>query len=577
MDKSELSAYVENFITCSGDGYIPSPQAYSPLYVRLYGALISGKEPGILGGRLLSELSESTIDDINYNSTNTFDRYLMACYMSPFELSYPLEITDDDLRKQKLINYLCAAYGKASSDLDSLKMDRTVKELMRCIPERYRAIFAPDYGFGESCEGEVNHYRSSLFKFVVFNYKMSRLNEKWKVHIRRASEDDKSCYHLDTVIAFNGLSSDISRQSSAIFMTLFYELDQSSPDGDLQQSRNIVTLPSALELIAQLIQRNLVQDWCDGFDSVERAHSSRDLVEFHLRRIAAEVNSINYENRHHHFCDVLKTAMLCNANHNKLLAKLEFEHAVSTNIDCVAVFDLLLIKAGWYKRTLSKVELTDLIMALKPDLKERLVDGIFEEKIWTIASTLEPVLLQRVPGITSVAAYNISVLFVLLCKQFFPRISGSLYGANQRYSLWKALKDGYLKLEGKPSCLWSYESVYRPSLLHLLEVVGLSLVWKGDAVLNSFDQFMRLRGEVLSSQIEISDLLYGEHHLTIIGVANVLMSKAGLSDEINESVSVRFWERSDPGINDLSMQIVEHQKRRILRWPDKLAMCASKP
>lgn len=558
MKKEDLTTYTEIFIEYGSDEYIPSPQAYSPLYLQLYGALLSKNEPKILGIDSLESLPYSTLEDINNRSTNPFDRYLMACYVSPFELSYPLSIPEEDLTYQRLNQYLCFRYNKASSESDSLKQDRVINDVLSLFPARHRDTF---WSKGNK------KYRSSFFKLLTLNYKLSRVNEKWKDHARRANPSDRTHYHMDTVIAFNGLNSDISRQASATFMTLFYELDQSSPDGDAQQSKNIVAIPSALELIDFAVRDYLVEQWCEGFDCEERSEETLGNIGQHIENISKKRGEVEYDDPHHHFCDVLKSAILSNSHHNKLLAKREFEDVIFNNEECVKVFLFLLKSMPWHNKTLDKAELTRLIKELLPNLNEPLSNNTFSALIWSIAKSLKPLLINRIPELTEEEVHNLSVLFVILCKIFFPRIRGSLQGANRCYSLWAALKDGHSKLKNEPLSLWLYESVYRPSLLHMMELVSLFVIWKSKKTIKRFDQFVQLRREIIDSQIAAGDILDGEHHTNIIALANFLTQNKPRMYLHNEPVFERFWRKSDPKINSLSRQLDGHVKRASLSWP----------
>lgn len=562
MNKDDLIAYTELFIKCGSEEYIPTPQAYSPLYIRLYSALLSQHEPellGIDGIDSIEYLPESTLEDINNRTNSPFDRYLMANYISPFELSYPLPIPEEDLRYQRLNQYLCFRYNKASEEPDSFKQDRAFKDVLSLFPIKLRDTF-----------GSTDHtkYRSSFFKLLTLNYKLSRVNEKWKDHVRRASIVDRTHYHMDTVIAFNGLDSDVSKQASASFMTLYYELDQCSPDGKSQGSRNIVAIPSALDLIDFSARTSLVEKWCEGFDDEERSVETVENITNIYKKISKCVE-VEYDDPHHHFCDVLRTAILCNSHYNKLLAKCEFEDAIYKNEECKQVFRLLLQKdMSWYVKPLERTELTSLIIESIPSIKETLLHKSFNEQIWSIAKHLTPLLIDRIPSLSDSAANNLSVLFVVLCKGTFPRIRGSLQGANRPYSLWKSLKDGYSKVNNDSLSLWEYESVYRPSLLHMMELISLFVIWRSNQTINRFSQFVQLRREILDSQIIVNDILDGEHHNRITKLANTLtQQKESIVSLDNEPVFERFWRKSDPKIQSLSKHMDEHLKRESLCWP----------
>lgn len=556
MNKDDLIAYTELFIKCGSEEYIPSPQVYSPLYIRLYNALLSRDEPVLLSIDDIASLPESTLEDINNRSTNSFDRYLMANYISPFELSYPLPIPEEDLKYQRLNQYLCLRYNKTSQESDSFKTDRAFKDVLSLFPIKHRDTLGSK---------DNKKYRSSFFKLLTLNYKLSRVNEKWKDHARRASLSNSTHYHMDTIIAFNGLDSEVSKQASATFMTLYYELDQSSPDGDSQSSRNIVVIPSALNLIDFSVRDGLVEKWCEGLDYEERHEETFGSIR---QRITSIETQVQYDDPHHHFCDVLRTAILCNSHYNKLLAKREFEDTIYKDDECEQVFRSLLKDMSWYAKPLEKAELTALIMESIPRIKETLSNNTFNEQIWSIANHLKPLLIDRMPSLSDSAAHNLSVLFVVLCKRKFPRIRGSLQGANRPYSLWKALKDGHSKVNNESLNLWEYESVYRPSLLHMMELVSLLVIWKSDKTINRFDQFVQLRREILDTQIIVNDALDGEHHSHIIKLANTLtLQKGPLVNSCNEPVFERFWRKSDPKIQSLSKHMDEHLKRTTLRWP----------
>ncbi|MGF1713608.1 hypothetical protein L4D08_01700 [Photobacterium chitinilyticum] len=557
MKKEDLMAYTELFIKCGSEEYIPCPQAYSPLYIRLYNALLSQHEPELLGIDCIESLPESTLEDINNRSTNPFDRYLMANYISPFELSYPLPIPEEDLKYQRLNQYLCFRYNKASQEPDNFKQDRAFKDVLSLFPIKHRETLGSK---------DNKKYLSSFFKLLTLNYKLSRVNEKWKDHARRASLSDHTHYHMDTIIAFNGLDSEVSKQASATFMTLYYELDQSSPDGKLQSSRNIAAIPSALDLIDFSVRDNLVKKWCEGLDDEERHEETVGSIKQCITSTHKKIETqIQYDDPHHHFCDVLRTAILCNSHYNKLLAKREFEDSIFKDDECEQVFRSLQKDMSWYVKPLGRAELTGLIMESIPNVKETLSNNTYNEQIWSIAKHLKPLLINRIPSLSDDAANNLSVLFVVLCKRKFPRIRGSLQGANRPYSLWKALKDGSSKINSDSLNLWEYESVYRPSLLHMMELVSLSVIWKSDKTINRFDQFVRLRKEILDSQITVNDILDGEHHRHILILANILTPQKEPVE--NEPVFERFWKKSDPEIQSLSKHVEEHMKRASLQWP----------
>ena len=136
MKKDDLTAYTELFIKCGSEEYIPSPEAHSPLYIRLYSALLNGNKPEFLSIDDVACLPESTLEDMNYRSTTPFDRYLMANYISPFELSYPLPIPKEELKYQCLNQYLCLKYGKTSHEPDSFKTDRAFKDVLSLFPKK---------------------------------------------------------------------------------------------------------------------------------------------------------------------------------------------------------------------------------------------------------------------------------------------------------------------------------------------------------------------------------------------------------------------------------------------------------
>ncbi|MEZ8040998.1 hypothetical protein ACED25_15500 [Vibrio sp. 1F263] len=558
MNKDDLNAYTELFIKCSSsEEYIPNPQAYSPLYIQLYNALLNKQEPELLGIGSIESLPESTLEDINCRSTNPFDRYLMANYISPFELSYPLPIPEEDLKYQRLNQYLCHRYNKASQESDSFKQDRAFKDVLSLFPVKHRDTFGAK---------DNKKYRSSFFKLLTLNYKLSRVNEKWKDHARRASLSDRTHYHMDTIVAFNGLDSEVSKQASATFMTLYYELDQSSPDGDSQSSRNIVVIPTALDLIDFSVRDRLVEKWCEGLDDEERHEETVGSIKQHITSAHKKIETqVQYDDPHHHFCDVLKTAILCNSHYNKLLAKREFEDSIYKNDECEQVFSSLTKDMSWYVKSLGREELTSLIIESIPSIKETLSNNTFDEQIWSIARHLKPLLIDRIPSLSDSAANNLSVLFVVLCKRKLPRIRGSLQGANRLYSLWKSLKDGSSKVNNESLSLWEYESVYRPSLLHMMELVSLFVIWKSNKTINRFDQFVRLRKEILDSQITVNDILDGECHCHILILPNILTPQKEPIE--NDPVFERFWRKSDPKIQSLLKHLKEHIKRASLQWP----------
>ena len=57
---------------------------------------------------------------------------------------------------------------------------------------------------------------------------------------------------------------------------------------------------------------------------------------------------------------------------------------------------------------------TSLIKELLPYMSESLSSNIFSERLWSIAKTLKPLLINRIPELTDEAAQNLSVLFVIL-------------------------------------------------------------------------------------------------------------------------------------------------------------------
>jgi hypothetical protein len=502
----DLTEYIGLSIDKNDTSYIPAPQLYPPLYNKLYDSLLKGEEPEILFNQKLSELPDHVIESIQ-ECSNSFDRYLIACFLSPFELSHPMPIPDDKLNEKELHNFLHERYGKASNEKETIKVSRLRNDVLELFPKEFKKKIWPED------INENNKYKSSIYKLITLNYKLSLINRHWKNHLRRSSQENKKNYHMETIIDQNRLDIEKSRESSALFWTVYYELDQSTEDGDDQESKNIRALTTAYESLALQIEEKIV--------STE--NTTRGLVETYglFNYKASQINyKLQYSDPHHEFCDTLKTTMLSNRYYNLLLSRKDFEKyifnqesinnslkkLISSNIN-----ELLDHNESDFI-TLTKVEI--------PEIQNVAFDGDVSE----IAEVLTTILKRRIRNQKHQTYRNLCLLFTMMCKgNIFPTIKGSFIGNNKPYSLWKSLLSGLKRSKEAPKTDWMNEKYFRPSSLHILFSISKALIWKENKKISTIHEYIKLTAEIYDCTISIFDRIENLNHKEIIRISGINM------------------------------------------------------
>ncbi|MBE8232642.1 MAG: hypothetical protein HAW67_02820 [Endozoicomonadaceae bacterium] len=568
--KEELESYAQQFLVCGCDEFVVSPQLYSPLYTKLYDALLKGEEPNVP-----SYFDEQALSSEMNKCHNSFDRYLVAIYNSRFELANPLPLNSKQMSQEALMDYLVKRYGKASSDKYSYNKDRVIKDILTILPESQRLKFKLD---------AQSRYRSSFYKLQAFNYKISRLNEKWKTLVRRHERGKAQQYHLDNVITHNGLDLAKSREHSSHFMALYYELDQSSPDGKDNLSRLISVLPTAFEVIEEAIKNLFLSGWNNGLDLDERREEVLEFINSKVQRIKLDENKkielskiphprSKYQDPHLEFCDCLRTCIIKNNVYNKLLAKrASFKELMAEGSEWRTALIALINPATWLNQSLSDTDLSANIFNYYSQYVEQMPLNIGND-LFKIGETLAPFISDMNPGISEIEARNIGLLIATASKHLFPKqLKGSLKGANnQGYSHNLSLKKSITACKGREYSRWKFETVFRPSLLHLITICSELILYSKQGYVKTLDHYQKLQCEAYEVFIDVHDLLSEEHHYLILGIAEAIFPNpqcASPSDDVfMPNLMLRFWMKTEPNFESLEQHLKKLEKRKECLWP----------
>lgn len=560
LTKDELAAYTNSYIEINEGEYFCTPQIFSPLYCNFYSALLSDQQPSLPKGVIL-ESYDRTLKECN----NPFDRYLSAYFGSKYELSHPLALNKEDCNIEKLLCYLQTRYGKASNDQYSFNYDRDKKQLLKLFPEPLREYFGTD---------KFDICRSSWYKLFTINYKLSKLNTQWKQlvyrselslgDIRESSKSQKKLRNkfLDNIVGFNDTDNLKSRANSALFMTLFYELDQGRPDGPANFSKLAIMTPIALEAVEEWIELKAIGLWND-YLSIEDIKSK--VTKFFLEgneRCESYFYSKcvdRYEDINHEFYDYLLVSVLKNDFHNKLVSKFSLEYSWFNNSQLIEAIDTILNGSNWVKNEVNNSERVKLVSeALKIDNKK------IDSEIFTVSNVINFILLKHKRTINKPFVDNLSLLLAVAIKYVFPtHIEGATSGANkQEYNFYKSLIDGSNKFIDVEKSLWNLNRTFRPSLIHFLVVLhDLVHLWDNKTV-DSIDKFFKIREIVFEKLFEFSEELKDKHHYYILLLGNFLQC-GGLN--ISE-IDYRFWAKQNEEY-PLIKNIIQHSGRVNLRWP----------
>ncbi|MEC4156441.1 hypothetical protein AB7142_24545 [Escherichia coli] len=299
--KNKIKKQCKDWYLSKSDGdFFSNPEAFPPLYTRLYEDIINNKKPSFY----IDNDIINNIDDIKKCNT-TFDRYLCSLYPSRFEASNPFEISEENQNEACLFEYLNSKYGGSFHDPDSFNMDRELKKIF---------YFMDD----DDVKRLKKDARSSIYKILVLSYKLSIANKKWRDLIKYRTQEEIKIASMDNIVDFNESPYENARENSAIVKTFYYEIDQGKDDGDETHSKRIIQIPFYISVLNFII--NLSISSCKDINSMEI--TSNHLVSI-FSRIVGDKNKkrIKYENKNQEFRDLIQTSVLLNIKSNEVLSR----------------------------------------------------------------------------------------------------------------------------------------------------------------------------------------------------------------------------------------------------------------
>jgi len=557
ISRDELREYALGYVALEGDGCVVAPQLYSPFYVRLYQSLIDGVEPPLPNDFNFDDVSE------DFKACNTsFDRYLVATFGSRYELSHPIPLTEEQANPEALSEYLVARYRKASDERDSFNFDRVKKDVLSLLPKAIKTDFEKHH---------KKEYRSFFYKLLTIGYKLSLINRQWRSRVRRSKATSQRLNQLDDVIAFNDLDEQQSRENTAIFMTLYYELTQASPDGSSNFSRLIPLIPTALNMLEQAIEKEVKTMWCDGYDSEEISEEINEQLLL-AKKVSAKWACSDYDDPNHKMCDTFSTVILKNDFHNKLLAKRKFEQNIAADNAWAIALETVYENSQGLLASLSDDERSVRVSQALSINAEDIDSEIIE------ASKVISMLMQdRVERLSQHVCENLSLLMVSAIKfELLPTyIKGSLTGANnQSYHLNNVLTASVKRVLDKRYKDWQLETAFRPSLIQFFKFSFEYLLWRKEGTVKGMTKFMALRSSINQVQVSVSDELEAKHHYETLLICEDFAQKQNLKpfveDDNNseriQKILMQFWKESDLEIVSLHEHLQSQENRIKYTW-----------
>jgi len=552
--KEKIRKYTEFFVDIDENQYVIMPMMFSPLYCHLYTCLLKNKEP-VAPFECNHDINVITADMMNCN--NTFDRYLIALYSSPYELSYPIPLTNEQATETNVIKYLNDNYGVYSTERDSFNFGRDNKEILEIFSDPLKDRFRKN-----------KHNRSIWTKLLTFNQKMSAINRQWKSLVCRAKDMNHRAY-LDNIIPHNGIDHLKSRENSAIFMTFYFELDQGRPDGDENYSRLLPITPFAQELLEKRIKSKVIDCWGNLYDEEQ---TYEEVEEFILNGLA-HINKKYKENKDTHlkyndhnseFYDYLLGQVVQNLAYNTIVAKKNFEETLLSDTEWRIHFNYLVENSTWIQNKLNRDEFITLV-AEKLSIEHCKING----EICELTDVIVSIFAKRLRTMKIEELNNIVLYVITALKHIWPsEIKGSIKGAkDQFYHVYNELSGSFSRLKFKNAGDHEIESFFRPSLLHFLELCIDLVSWSKNKTATSLNKFIRLRRIIHKSLGNSFTLLESQHHYEFLRVVQYLeygfISNVDNNDDGIANLLNSFWSEADPDTKALST----HIDRVKCTWP----------
>lgn len=286
----------------SDGDFFSNPEAFSPLYIKLYENLSHNKKP----------LYYKEADVIKCRKdirkcSSTFDRYLCALYPSHFEASNPFEIEKEKLNEKSLLDYLNSEYKRPYKDLQSYNIDREIKKILSFLDEEDASRLKVDA-------------KSAIYKLLVLSYKLSLVNNKWRKLIQLLPLNDMKNASMDNIVDFNENPISNARENSALIKTFYYEMDQGKTNGDKTQSKRIIQIPFYINILDYVISISI--ESCKDISSMHK--KSNDLIDYFKNIIICKNKKRDvYDDKNQELFDLIQTSVIINTTSNEVLSRLK--------------------------------------------------------------------------------------------------------------------------------------------------------------------------------------------------------------------------------------------------------------
>ncbi|ERK10106.1 hypothetical protein L581_4504 [Serratia fonticola AU-AP2C] len=453
---------IERYLEKNDSSHFSAPEYYSPLYRTLYDHLIEGQNPPFYGARI-QDFDDQLEKDILLCNTS-FDRYLVLLYPSRYEASNPLPLSPSDLNVESLVDYLHNQYGKTANNRDSYNYDREVKKILSLI-QIEKATHLKDQA------------KSGLYKLLVLSYKLSSINNRWKDLIQYIEPELSNKASMDNIVDFNMLELDKARENSAIIKMFYFELDRGKKDGDDTESRRIMIIPFAYDLLFKLLQNKAYQLFYT-YSDLNSIKLYFDYLISRFDKLLLVGNNIHYTDKNQELFDLLQLTVLKNIYSNGLLARKKFEEKLE-RYDC-RIKNL----NNWIVDCKSNT--SDIPQLVEVELG--LSEGEFNQRWLSLADTLAKIVIKtgHIPPEEQHVFRNIGCILIarfnlLETVQLKSKIQGEKHN---EYDIMKELERAHEWLMKNDPNIESkhHLSLMRPTSIHFFIYIFGKSIWNMDCI-----------------------------------------------------------------------------------------------
>ncbi|PKH23548.1 hypothetical protein CIG19_08920 [Enterobacterales bacterium CwR94] len=475
--------------------HFSAPEYYSPLYRTLYEHLGRSASPPHLPLQYDDQLRREI-----EACTSVFDRYLVALYPSRYEASNPHALPEAWCKKELLVEYLSAHYGKADPDGDSYNYDREVKNVFSLINQ-----------------GEVEHFKknakSALYKLLVLSFKLSSINHNWRNMVRLLDDESAAKASMDNIVDFNSMEDEKAQECSALIKMFYYEIDQGKENGDETHSRRIPILTYAQGLLYKFINLHFHIHFIKGTTCQDLPVLIQEMADC----FTVKHRPIYYRDANLELFDAVQTSLLKNIFSNGLLARESFDQ--HTEYPFIGIENH-----------------NDWILAAHSDSQLR---GILEKQIgkaipqeWiTLSQTLHKILRcsdKVLPETEAVRANLCALIVTQLLSQDTIMLKSRVQGSKRNtYNVMHELKRTHIQMmQCDPELKDKHTlSMMKPTSLHFFEYLYDQAVWSLDCLklnrANDRESFQQFRAGAYQVMRTIAKQLQPENHVTCLHSLNL--------------------------------------------------------